>query len=69
MKKEKIVNRVQEMRMRKGATQEEMAKTLKISRQTVIAIEKGNYTPSVCLALQIAKYFKAQVERVFKICS
>ena len=53
--------------MQSGVTQEDLATTLSVSRQTVIALEKGNYTPSVLLALKIAGYFKMPVEKVFKI--
>ena len=65
--KERIVNQVYELRSQFGVTQEELAKTLGITRQTIIAIEKGNYTPSVLLALKIAKSFKKSVEEVFNI--
>ena len=65
--KELIVNQVYELRSQFGVTQEELAKTLGITRQTIIAIEKGNYTPSVLLALKIAKSFKKSVEEVFNI--
>ncbi len=50
-----------------GITQEDLAKTLGVTRQTVIAIEKGNYTPSVLLALKIASYFKQPMEKVFQL--
>lgn len=50
-----------------GVTQEDLAGALGVSRQTIIAIEKGNYTPSVLLALKIAKYFKCSVEDIFSI--
>jgi putative transcriptional regulator len=53
--------------MQKGLTQEELAERVGVSRQTIIAIEKGNYTPSVLLALKIATVFKTKVEDVFKI--
>lgn len=64
---EKIVNTVYELRTKKGMTQEALADALSVSRQTVIAIEKGNYTPSVLLALKIARVFKKNVEDVFTI--
>lgn len=48
-------------------TQEELAERLSVSRQTVIAIEKGNYAPSVLLALKIARCFKTPLEKVFFI--
>ena len=55
------------LRNKKGVTQEELAEKLQVSRQTIIAIEKGNYTPSVLLALKIASFFKLPVENIFKI--
>ncbi|MEN9561204.1 MAG: hypothetical protein RIQ56_477 [Candidatus Parcubacteria bacterium] len=64
---EKICNRVLELRTKAQMTQEDLAKRIGASRQTVIAIEKGNYSPSVLLALKIAECFKMPVERVFFI--
>jgi putative transcriptional regulator len=64
---DKIVSNVQKERKKKGATQEELAKYVGVTRQTIIAIEKGNYTPSVTLAIKIAKYFGKHVEELFKI--
>ena len=48
-------------------TQEELAEKTGVSRQTIIAIEKGKYSPSVLLALKIARLFKVPVEDVFLI--
>ena len=62
---EKVSNSLSSYRIKKKLTQEELAKILGITRQTIIAIEKGNYTPSVLLALKIAKYFKKPVENIF----
>jgi putative transcriptional regulator len=53
--------------MNRGLTQEGLAEKAGVSRQTIIAIEKGNYTPSVLLALKIARIFKVSVEDVFSI--
>ena len=64
---EYIKNNVYTLRSKKGHTQEEFAQKIGVSRQTVIAIEKGNYTPSVLLALTIAQVFEVSVEEVFKI--
>lgn len=64
---ELIINQVQELRNKLGLTQEELADKIGVTRQTVIAIERGNYTPSVLLALKIAKLFRKSVEEVFKI--
>lgn len=64
---EYVRNNVNEFRMKIGMTQETLAEKVGVSRQTVIAIEKGNYSPSVLLALKISKLFKASVEDVFSI--
>ncbi len=60
-----IHNKVKEYRVGAGVTQEELAETVSVSRQTIIAIEKGNYTPSLLLAMQLAKFFKVSVEELF----
>lgn len=65
--KERILNEVSKYRVDKGTTQEELASEVNVSRQTIIALEKGNYTPSVLLALKIAGFFKMPVEKLFKI--
>ena len=65
--REYIANEVNMLRQQKGVTQEEFASAIGVTRQTVIAMEKGNYTPSVLLAMKIAQYFKLPVEKVFKI--
>ena len=48
-------------------TQEDLASAVGVSRQTIIALEKGNYTPSILLALKIALFFKVPVEELFTI--
>ncbi len=63
--REHITNSVFQLRKEKGVTQEEFANALGVSRQTVIAIEKGNYIPSLLLGMKIAKFFKKSVEEVF----
>jgi putative transcriptional regulator len=60
-----VNNRVNELRINARMTQEELATALGVTRQTIIAIEKGNYTPSVLLALKIATVFHVSVEEVF----
>lgn len=62
-----LENNVSQMRKDKNVTQEEFANRIGVTRQTVIAIEKGNYKPSLLLALKIAKFFKVKVEDIFYI--
>ncbi len=64
---EKIENTVSKYRIQMSVTQEELASKVNVSRQTIIALEKGNYTPSILLALKIAGFFKMPVEKLFKI--
>ena len=65
--KEILQNRVYKFRTKIGITQEQLAEAVGVTRQTIIAIEKGNYTPSVTLAIKLAKVFKAEIKNVFKI--
>lgn len=65
--REKIQNEVSRHRTEMGVTQEDLASKVNVSRQTIIALEKGNYTPSILLALKIASFFKTPVEKLFKI--
>jgi putative transcriptional regulator len=65
--KETVNNQVSQFRQARQVTQEELAAAVDVSRQTIIAIERGNYVPSVLLALKIAKYFKAPIEQIFSI--
>lgn len=64
---EKVLNKVIELRKEKKITQEKLAERIGVTRQTIIAIEKGNYTPSVSLAIKIAKFFNKSVEEIFVI--
>lgn len=62
-----IANKVKQLRVEQNITQEDLAVACGVSRQTVIAIEKGNYTPSLALAMQVASYFHLPVEDVFTL--
>ena len=58
-------NRLRELREELGITQEELAKALGVTRQTIIAIEKGRYDPSLRLAFRIARFFNRPIEEIF----
>ncbi len=58
-------NKLEELRRYAGITQKEFAKKMKVSRQTISALEKGRYNPSIILAFKIAKYFEMAIEDVF----
>lgn len=66
MSKYKIQNKIRELRFfANEMTQEELAKKVGVSRQTIIAIEKGNYSPSLELAFNIALAFNVEIGDVF----
>lgn len=58
-------NRIEEIRKEKGINQDELAKTLGVSRQTISSLERGRYNPSITLAYKIAKLFSLTIEDVF----
>jgi putative transcriptional regulator len=58
-------NRVREERMQRGLSQAEVAAALEVSRQTVISIENGRYSPSLPLAFRIARFFDSTVDKMF----
>jgi putative transcriptional regulator len=58
-------NAIRDLRARESLSQAELAKALHVSRQTINAIETERYTPSLPLALALARYFKSTVEEVF----
>jgi len=60
-----VKNRLRELREWKGLTQEDLAKALGVTRQTIIAIEKGKYNPSLELAFKMARFFNVKIEDIF----
>ena len=58
-------NRIEEIRKERGIRQEEFAKIMGVSRQTISSLETGRYNPSIFLAHTIAKYFGMTIEEVF----
>lgn len=61
-----LYNRLKEFRARLGVNQQEMGALVDTSRQTISQIERGDYSPSVTLALKIAKVCDARVEDIFQ---
>ena len=59
-----LINRLKEYRSRLGVNQTEMGKLAGVSRQTISQIERGDYSPSVTLALKIAKICEVSVEDI-----
>ncbi|WP_440117343.1 helix-turn-helix transcriptional regulator [Paenibacillus sp. QZ-Y1] len=64
---EELHNHVRELRARDRLSQAELAKLIGASRQTIALIERGDYSPSVVLALKIAKVFHEPVEKIFEL--
>lgn len=61
-----LKNRLKEYRAKINVNQQEMGQLVDVSRQTISQIERGDYSPSVTLALKIAKVFNASVEDIFE---
>ena len=58
-------NQIEEIRRMRGIRQEEFAKAMGVSRQTISSLETGRYNPSIFLAYKIARYFSMTIEEVF----
>ena len=58
-------NRIEQIRKERGIRQEEFAKSMGVSRQTISSLENGRYNPSIMLAYKIARYFGLTIEEVF----
>ena len=58
-------NKIEEIRKERGIRQEEFARSMGVSRQTISSLENGRYNPSIMLAYKIAKYFEMTIEEVF----
>ena len=58
-------NKIEQIRKERGIRQEEFAKFMGVSRQTISSLENGRYNPSITLAYKIAKFFDMTIEEVF----
>lgn len=58
-------NRIEQLRKERAMTQQQLAASLGVSRQTIISLENGKYNPSLVLAFQIARLFGMQIEELF----
>jgi putative transcriptional regulator len=66
-RREEVQNNLPQLRKSAKLTQQQLADAIGVTRQTVIAIEKGDYIPSVLLALKLSKTLKCTVERIFSL--
>jgi putative transcriptional regulator len=62
-----ILNRVKELRSARGWTQEQLAKAVGVSRQSINSIERDRYVPSLLLALTFAKIFGCTTDQIFTL--
>ncbi|MCM3056098.1 MAG: helix-turn-helix transcriptional regulator [Caldibacillus thermoamylovorans] len=60
-----VINHIREIRQKKGISQIKMAEDLQVTRQTINAIEKNKYNPSLELALKIVAYFNMPIDEIF----
>ena len=58
-------NKLEEIRKENGITQEELARAVEVSRQTIGSLENGRYNPSIILAFKIARFFNLTIEEIF----
>ena len=64
-RRDTLKNRIEQIRKVRNIRQEEFAKEMGVSRQTISSLENGRYNPSILLAYKIAKYFAMPIEEVF----
>lgn len=62
-----ITNRLNVFRAEERITQEQLANAVGVTRATIVAIERGNYNPSLELAFRIARHFKADINSIFSV--
>lgn len=58
-------NQLENLRLKKNMTQQELADLVGVSRQTIISLERGRYNPSILLAYRLARLFELSIEDVF----
>lgn len=62
-----LTSRLKELRAKHGLTQEDLAKQVGVTRQTIISIEKGEYVPSLVLGMKLARTLEITVEQLFML--
>ena len=60
-------NRIKELRVNRGWTQEQLAEQVGVSRQSINSIERNRYVPSLELGLEFARVFDCPIERIFRL--
>jgi putative transcriptional regulator len=64
---DKVINRIKKYRLRHELTQEDLANAVGVSRQSINAIERGRYVPSLPLALRFARLFETSMDDLFQL--
>jgi putative transcriptional regulator len=62
-----VINRVKELRVERGWTQQDLADAVGVSRQSINSIERHRYVPSLPLALSFARVFKCPTDTIFRL--
>lgn len=62
-----IQNKIAALRQERQLLQEDVAKAVEVSRQTMSALEKGSYVPSLLLAMRLAQYFAVEIDELFSL--
>jgi putative transcriptional regulator len=65
MEEQQLYNRIAELRAARGLSQQQLADAIGVSRKTISTVETSRFTPSVVIALQMARYFEVPVEQIF----
>ncbi len=66
---EDLDNNIAKLRSKQKISQQELADAIGVSRKTISTVETGRFTPSVVIALKMARYFQVPVERIFELQS
>lgn len=64
---EEVYTRIRDYRLERGLTQDDLAQAVGVSRQSINAIERGRYTPSLPLALRFAQFFRCSTDDLFQL--
>ena len=65
MEEQQLYNRIAGLRAARGLSQQQLADAIGVSRKTISTVETSRFTPSVVIALQMARYFEVPVEQIF----
>jgi len=64
---DEVINRIKDYRLERNFTQDDLARAVGVSRQSINSIERGRYTPSLPLALRFAQFFRCTTDELFQV--